>query len=58
MNLTAYSLETSYCRINLNKRGACEYTKISFPLKYGIYSEIETSHALLQFNLNHEIIRA
>lgn len=52
------SLSTPDCRITLNKKGACEYTKISFPLKYGIYSEIETEDAVLQFNLNHEIIRA
>ncbi|MBF0573399.1 MAG: radical SAM domain-containing protein [Desulfamplus sp.] len=44
--------------MTLNKRGADEYTKISFPLKYGIFSEIETSDAILQFNLNHEIVRA
>ncbi|MBF0231638.1 MAG: radical SAM domain-containing protein [Desulfamplus sp.] len=44
--------------MTLNKRGASEYTKISFPLKYGIYSEIETKDAILQFNLNHEIVRA
>lgn len=52
------TLETDYCRITLNKRGADEYTKISYPLKYGIYSEIETRDAILQFNLNHEIVRA
>ncbi len=52
------TLSTPYCRITLNKQGADQYTKISFPLKYGIFSEIETSDAILQFNLNHEIIRA
>jgi len=30
------SLGTDYSRITLNRRGADEYTKISFPLKYGI----------------------
>ncbi|MBF0411910.1 MAG: radical SAM protein [Desulfamplus sp.] len=52
------TLSIPYCKITLNKRGADEYTKISFPLKYGIFSEIETSDAILQFNLNHEIVRA
>ncbi|SLM27606.1 conserved hypothetical protein [Desulfamplus magnetovallimortis] len=52
------SLSTPDFRITLNKRGASEYTKISFPLKYGIYSEIETKDAVLQFNLNNEIVRA
>lgn len=56
--LTSSSFTTAHSRITLNRRGADEYTKISFPLKYGIYSEIETSDAILQFNLNHEIIRA
>ena len=51
------TVETDCCRITLNRRGADEYTKISYPLKYGIYSEIETQDAVLQFNLNHEIIR-
>ena len=51
-------LSTPYCKITLNKKGVNEYTKISFPLKYGIFSEIETSDAILQFNLNHEIVRA
>ncbi len=52
------TVKTDYCRITLNRRGADEYTKISYPLKYGIYSEIETQDAVLQFNLNHEIVRA
>jgi len=52
------TLTTSKYKVTLNKKGASEYTKISFPLKYGIYSEIETKDAILQFNLNNEIIRA
>ncbi|MBF0241901.1 MAG: radical SAM protein [Desulfamplus sp.] len=57
-NLTTTSIFTPYCKITLNRQGSDKYTKISFPLKYGIFSEIETSDAILQFNLNHEIIRA
>lgn len=45
-------------RIQLRKRGADRYTKISYPLRYGIFSEIETSGAILQFNLNGEITHA
>jgi hypothetical protein len=45
-------------RIQLDKRGADQYTKISYPLRYGIFSEIETSEAILQFNLNGEITHA
>ncbi|MCK5312655.1 MAG: radical SAM protein [Desulfobacteraceae bacterium] len=44
--------------ITLNQKGYNKYTKISFPVKYGIYSEIETKEYIFQFNLNHEIIRA
>ena len=45
-------------KITLDKPGADTYIKISYPLKYGIHSEIETRDAVLQFNLNHEIVRA
>lgn len=45
-------------RITLRKKGATRYTRMSFPLYSGIYSEIETRHHLLHFNLNNEIIRA
>lgn len=31
---------------------------MSFPVKYGIYSEIETKDVIFQFNLNNEIIKA
>lgn len=58
IDMPASQLSTTYCKITLNKRGADQYTKMSFPLKYGIFSEIETSDAILQFNLNHEIVRA
>ncbi len=43
---------------NLWKKGADTYTKISFPLRYGVYSEIETQNVILQFNKNGEIIHA
>ena len=45
-------------RITLNRPGADTYIKISYPLTFGIHSEIETPHAVLQFNCNHEIFRA
>ncbi|MFO7884762.1 MAG: radical SAM protein [Desulfobacteraceae bacterium] len=45
-------------KISLNINGANKYTKISYPLKYGIYSELETDKFIFHFNLNHEIIRA
>ena len=45
-------------RIHLRKRGSDQYTKASYPLRYGVFSEIETKDAILQFNLNGEIIQA
>lgn len=44
--------------ITLNKHGVREYTRMSFPLHAGMFSEIETADYLLHFNLNHEILRA
>lgn len=41
--------------ITLNREGAREYSKVSFPIRYGRYSEIQTSDYLFQFNLNGEI---
>ena len=38
--------------VRLGKSGASQYTKASYPLKYGVFSEIETEEAILQFNLN------
>ncbi len=45
-------------RIQLLKRGADRYTKISYPLRYGVFSEVETADAILQFNRNGEITHA
>jgi len=42
-------------QITLNKEGAREYIKVGFPLRYGLFSEIETSEYLFQFNQNGEI---
>ncbi len=41
--------------ITLNKEGCREYAKVSYPIRYGLYSEIKTSDYLFQFNLNGEI---
>ncbi len=42
-------------RITLHKEGAKEYVKVGFPIRYGLFSEIEAEDALFQFNLNGEI---
>jgi radical SAM superfamily enzyme YgiQ (UPF0313 family) len=45
-------------RIHVRKRGSDRYTKTSYPLRYGVFSELETSNVILQFNLNAEIVHA
>jgi radical SAM superfamily enzyme YgiQ (UPF0313 family) len=45
-------------RIHLRKRGYDQYVKASYPVRYGLFSEIETRDAILQFNLNDEIVQA
>jgi len=44
--------------IELNCHGSREYKKVSFPLKYGLFSRLETSDYIFEFNLNHEIRHA
>ncbi len=41
--------------ITLEREGAKRYTKTTYPIRYGRYSEIETPEYLFQFNLNGEI---
>ena len=36
-------------------KGADQYSKVSYPLRYGRYSEIRTKEYVYQFNLNGEI---
>jgi len=61
-NRTRGFMETGFkqdgLKIRINSPGADQYTKISYPVKYGVYSEIETENVVFQFNLNHEIVRA
>jgi len=44
--------------IELNCLGAREYTKISYPVKYGTFSRLTTRDMILEFDLNHEIRHA
>ncbi len=41
--------------ITLDKQGVDRFTKASYPVRYGRFSEIKTPHHLFQFNLNGEI---
>lgn len=44
--------------LQLNCPGNNEYAKISFPVKYCIFSRLETDNFIFDFNLNHEIVHA
>ena len=41
--------------ITPDKKGAREYSKVSYPLRYGSFAEIRTPDYIFQFNLNGEI---
>jgi len=41
--------------ITLNKEGAQDYSKVSYPVRYGRFGEVRTSDTLFQFNLNGEV---
>ncbi|MEE4165491.1 MAG: hypothetical protein V2I35_05795, partial [Desulfocapsaceae bacterium] len=45
------------CSVTLFKHGDKKYTKASYPVRTGIYSEIATGSFVYHFNLNSEIIR-
>jgi hypothetical protein len=54
----AFIYKTDQFSLSLNIRGNQEYTKVSYPVKYGIFSRLETRDQILEFNLNHEIKHA
>jgi hypothetical protein len=47
-------MECNY-KVQLNKEGSSTYTKISYPVRYGIYSQVEGNSFIYQFNLNGEL---
>ena len=49
-NLTTENLEISVC-----KKGADRYAKVTFPIRYGRYTEVRTPDYIFEFNLNGEI---
>ncbi len=53
MGMTSHHIDN--LTITLNKSGAASFTKVSYPIRYGRYSEIKTPTYTFQFNLNHEI---
>ncbi len=51
--MESYQLEDLI--IMLNKEGAREPAKVSYPIRYGSFSDIKTHEHTFQFNLNGEI---
>lgn len=49
------SYQINECKITVNRKGSRSYSKVSFPIRYGTYSEIETATHRYQFNLKGEI---
>jgi hypothetical protein len=41
--------------ITLNQEGSQEFCKVSYPIRYGRFSEIQTPQHTFQFNLNGEL---
>jgi hypothetical protein len=41
--------------IILNKEGSREFSKVSYPIRYGRFAEVKTPDYIFQFNLNGEI---
>ncbi len=53
MGMTSHHINN--LTVTLNKPGARQFTKVSYPIRYGYYSEIKTPAYTFQFNLNNEI---
>jgi len=47
--------KTDKLTITINKDGEDRFTKVSYPIRYGKFSEIKTLDYIYQFNLNGEI---
>ncbi len=57
-NYPAHTYKDNHLSIQLNCRGDREYTKMSFPVKYGLFSRMETDEMVFEFNQNHQIRHA
>ena len=49
------SYELDHLIVTLEKEGSREFSKVSFPMRHGLFSEVRTPEYLFQFNLNGEI---
>ncbi len=57
-NYTKQAFKNNGLSIELDCSGSNEYTKISYPVKYGKFSRLETQDFVFEFNLNNEIKHA
>lgn len=55
---TTQTFQTQDFKIELNRHGNNEYTKVSYPVDYGLFSRLETRDYIFDFNFNHDIKRA
>jgi len=53
MQMESYQFDDKI--ISINKKGASSFSKVSYPIRYGRFSEIKTNEYIYQFNLNGEI---
>lgn len=53
MRMEAFQLDD--LEIMVDKKGATRFSKVSYPIRYGRFSEIKTPEYIFQFNLNGEI---
>ncbi|MBW2310040.1 MAG: hypothetical protein JRF35_03065 [Deltaproteobacteria bacterium] len=49
------TLELDPFTITIDKEGSREYAKVSYPIRYGCFSEIKSPEYVIQYNLNGEI---
>ena len=49
------SYRSNNISIVLEKRGSSEFSKVSYPIRYGHFTEIKVPDYILEFNLNGEI---
>jgi len=52
------TFENNDISIGLNIYGENQYTKVSYPVKYGLFSRLETKNYIFEFNQNCEIRHA
>ncbi|SPF39254.1 conserved hypothetical protein [Syntrophobacter sp. SbD1] len=54
-NLSSKTIEIGNLHINIDKKGAHAYSKVSYPLRYGRFADIKTPEYVFQFNLSGEL---